>query len=133
MISPWTVYWVMTLDSLCMFLGGVGIVALVAGATGTIVRLIASAEPDGYGNGAAIAGTTWAHKTLAASLAALLVATLLPSSKTAAAMILVPALTSDQVMEPVGKEAKELYTLAKSALANLADKQAEPKAEEPSK
>lgn len=50
---------------------------------------------------------------------------LMPSSKTAAAMILVPAMTSEQVTAPLTAEAKELYALAKQALVNVAQKPAE--------
>ena len=51
---------------------------------------------------------------------------LLPSSKTAAAMILVPALASEEVVEPVAAEARELYQLAKQALREVAKTEKEP-------
>ena len=41
---------------------------------------------------------------------------LTPSSKTAAAMIVLPALTSEEVVGTVKSEAKEPYEMAKEAL-----------------
>lgn len=61
-----------------------------------------------------------AKSILSISIPLLIIGTLLPSSRTAAAMIVVPALTSKEVVEPVAGEAKELYDLAKEALKNLA-------------
>src|SRR5690606_7040123 len=49
-----------------------------------------------------------------------LLASLLPSSKTAAAMIVLPAITSDTVVQTVAPEARELYELAKDALRSVA-------------
>ena len=46
---------------------------------------------------------------------------LMPNSKTIAAMYVVPAITSNKFIEPVGREAKEVYDLAKKALKNLAE------------
>lgn len=43
----------------------------------------------------------------------------MPSSKTAAAMIILPAITSDKVVNTVTPELKELYSLTKDALKNL--------------
>lgn len=49
----------------------------------------------------------------------------LPSTKTAAAMIILPAITSDEVVEPMGKEARELYELAKKVLRDNVGERAE--------
>lgn len=49
------------------------------------------------------------------------VAFLTPSSKTIAAMIVLPKITSPQAIDTVSKESRDIYELAKKALANLAD------------
>ncbi len=46
---------------------------------------------------------------------------MIPDSKTLAAMYVVPAITSKEFVEPIGEEAKEVYELAKKALKNLAE------------
>lgn len=46
---------------------------------------------------------------------------LMPSSKTIAAMIVLPKITSPQALDTMGKESRDIYELAKKALANLAD------------
>jgi hypothetical protein len=53
-----------------------------------------------------------------------------PSSQTAAAMIIVPALTSKDVVQPLTDEAKDLYALAKGALKKVIEADPEPKTEE---
>jgi hypothetical protein len=52
--------------------------------------------------------------------------TFMPGTKTIAAMVVLPKLTSPAALDAMGNEAKELYGLAKDALRNLAgdDKQA---------
>lgn len=48
-------------------------------------------------------------------------ATFMPTSKTIAAMIVLPKITSPQALDTMGKESRDIYELAKKALANLAD------------
>lgn len=64
-------------------------------------------------------------KFLGAAVATLAVTALIPSTSTMAAMYILPKLTSPEVVEPVSREAKELYSLAKKALANVAKEPAE--------
>lgn len=45
--------------------------------------------------------------------------TFMPGTKTIAAMVVLPKLTSPQALDAMGSEAKELYDLAKGALKNL--------------
>jgi hypothetical protein len=126
MISAWDVYWVMQLDA---FNGFATFLAILGGALIVLGGFMIGPVSDGEGP-LAIRGTQLVRCGLIIMIFFALVSTLLPSSKTAAAMILVPALTSDQVIEPVGKEARELYELAKQALTNVAQK---PPAPEPEK
>ena len=63
-----------------------------------------------------------AKRFFATAMIALAINSLIPSSTTAAAMILLPKIASEENMKVVGKEAGELYGLAKKALENLGDK-----------
>lgn len=56
--------------------------------------------------------------------------TFVPDSKTVAAMIVLPAITSDKVIETVTPEAREVYDLAKKALRQLSHEHAALAAEE---
>lgn len=49
-----------------------------------------------------------------------IVAAILPSTKTAAAMIVLPAITSDRVVSAMTPELRELLDLTKDALRNMA-------------
>lgn len=131
MISAWDVYWVMQLDSI----GGAltvltGLVALAFVCCFVVGLLNAGSNPDEWSapqNKAAAEREkqigqkliSWL-KPLGAAFAVLLVTSaLLPSSKTAAAMLILPAITSDNVVEAIKPEARELYDLAKDALRGL--------------
>ncbi len=118
MIDKWDVYWVMQMDSIT---ASAVAAAVLCGAAGGFVGFIGIEEDDSQLR-------KWGVVFLIPAMFCAIAATFLPSSKTAAAMILVPALTLDQVIEPVSAEALELYALAKKALTKLAD---EPAKEEP--
>lgn len=106
MISPFEIYLVMQLDSLVglavcfsIFFGIATLVAVV-GVVGDdlerpIFALVVTAGPF---------------------LAAVLTAAILPSSKTAAAMIVIPAIANN---EKIQDEAGELYQLAKQGLKQV--------------
>lgn len=113
MISAWQVYLVMQLDAIstvaCVFGTLLSIPACFFGGVGLI-------EDDDR-------QIKVAKSFLSISIPLLIIGTVLPNSRTAAAMIVVPALTGKEVVEPVAGEAKELYDLAKEALKNLAKKE----------
>jgi len=46
---------------------------------------------------------------------------LMPSTKTIAAMIVLPKITSPQAIDTMSKESRDIYDLAKKALTKLAD------------
>ena len=48
-------------------------------------------------------------------------ALLIPSTKTIAAMVVLPKLTSPQALDAMSKESRDIYDLAKRALTKLAD------------
>lgn len=117
MITPFEVYLVMQLSSISCAIGIVAVALFLAG----VFYILPLSTPYGESKEALArwrkaqrrcfiwAGILWA------------LCALLPDSKTAAAMIVVPAITSDEVVAPVKDEAKELYGLAKQALQNLAN------------
>lgn len=121
MISAWNVYWVMQLDSIIRLL------VCLAAVSGTLAFVCLFPLVESFGDEAKV----WAKsiKTFcfcAVSFAC--IATFIPSSKTAAAIIILPKLTAPEVVAPVSKEAGELYGLAKQALQRaLAPGKDEPK------
>lgn len=115
-MSAWTVYWVLQLDSIRFVFILLAILSVLAAFLTTIFGGMMS---TGYGdeekgNGAKLLG--YAKRLWVAFAALLIAANLTPSSKTAAAMIVLPALTSEEVVGTVKSEAKELYEMAKEAL-----------------
>lgn len=137
MVSPFDVYLVMQLDAIRGALGAFGLVASVGAA---FVAIFCATEARSQWSWdketledriARFAGySKTAKRVLVAGLLSGLLSVGLPSSKTAAAMILIPALTSKEVVVPVAAEAKELYGLAKEALRGLAERKPEPKPED---
>ena len=114
MITPFQVYLVMQLDDLRAAMVFFGFFIFMAGIYIARTRHDQTRRVGFIGPTAILLG-----------FALLCVSAATPSSKTAAAMLILPALTSDKVTEPLTAEAKELYGLAKSALSNLAEKKAE--------
>lgn len=149
-ISAWTVYWVMMLDSIGGFLGFVTFVLLAIAAAIAIRRALnddgvdfkmylateypsvhRQSEHDEIIKALSKRGNAYdlARRLVFIALAIGAANSFIPSTKVAAAMFILPRLTSDQVIEPVGKEARELYDLAKKALTKLAEDD-EPKAKQ---
>ena len=52
---------------------------------------------------------------------AIMISTFMPSTKTVAAMIVLPKITSPQAIDTMSKESRDIYDLAKKALTKLAD------------
>lgn len=135
MITAWDVYWVMQLDSIrgsLWFLGYAGIATVVGLTLWNGISRFDTAEFPSLCN-AEERKAAWKvrgdirQKALLACIPAVLLASFLPSSKTAAAMIILPALTSEEVTKPLAKEAGDLYRLAKRALEEAVDAEPEPK------
>lgn len=122
MITAWDVYWVMQLDRIGGATFALSVIVAVVGWIFAIGRYLhINDEIHGDDRARAFARhARYVRAICATSVALLLAATLLPSSKTAAAMIVLPAITSDTVVETVGPEARELYELAKDALRSVA-------------
>lgn len=118
MVSAFDVYLVMQLDSIR---DALVVAAFLFGILGHVVfgvGVMSSADGEEWGPAVRKIGI----RTVAAGVVAAIGVALVPSSKTAAAMILVPALTSKEVTEPLSREAGELYGLAKDALRSIAEK-----------
>lgn len=118
MISALDVYLVMQADALHSMFVGAMVFSLLSLAITSLIYLIASARGDDVSS--ATAGRFIKPAALAVSVTVLLV-TLVPDSRTSAAMIILPALTKSEVMTPIGDEAKELYGLTKEALRDLVE------------
>lgn len=106
MISPFMVYLVMQADVIVFASGLVGGILSVIG---SIVFLIAKSEKDEN-------VCVPAKRGAIVGIILLLVFSLFPDTKTLAAMIVIPAITSDKAVELVSPEASELYNLAKDAI-----------------
>lgn len=102
-MSAWTVYWILQLDDINTF---------IAIASAFIFVLATVAAMPGYIDGDEICKRIC--KRLAILLAFLLsIGMFLPSSKTAAAMVILPAIANNEKMHA---EVQELYGLTKQAL-----------------
>lgn len=124
MVSAFDVYLVMQLDSIKGVMSGVVAAGIIG--TGAAIIFAPLGLMAGEDLGVDIKATLKKYfplKTIMTLwLFSLAGSAFLPSSKTMAAMILVPALTSKEVTEPLSREAGELYGLAKDALRSIAEK-----------
>lgn len=154
MISPWDVYWVLQLDAIRVLIVLLGVASVAFGAfclTQWIGHRDYTAREPYYGYGVDTAllqrevdrraadetarkakAPAWllrGQRVIALGVAMIAVFFLMPSTQTAAAMLLIPKLTSPEVLQPVGAEAKELLALTKGMLRKLGanDEQPEPK------
>lgn len=132
MISPWEIYLVLQLDTIGTTLGVtsalLGVSALVAGLWGGFEKSMSNSFPElemskrERANGDRLHG--WAKRLAIFAVPILALNALLPSSKTAAAMIIIPAIANNETIQ---KEAADLYGLAKEALTEAIKPDAEPK------
>lgn len=104
MISPWDIYWVMQLDSI----GAASVLLSIFAVPSAIFTALAAKEGE----------LPWSVPVILAPFAALLLfaAIFLPSSKTAAAMLVIPAIANNETIQ---REAGDLYQLAKDGLREL--------------
>ena len=118
MISAWELYFILQMDSIGTGICGLGLaagtVALVYGFAGALMRDSYNSEHNGkWERGVKVHKTTVKLGVLAAAL--LFTSSFIPSTRTLAAMVVVPAIVNNTAVQ---KEAGELYQLAKQALAN---------------
>jgi len=114
MITAWDIYWVMQLDAIRAVILALAVASgAVAGAAG----LTGGIEGNEDAKRAA-------KKAARVCFVAAMVTALIPSTKTAAAMIVLPAVVNNETIQA---EAGDLYNIAKEALRALA----RPKTQEP--
>lgn len=126
MITPFQVYLILQLDTLNGVFITLGIACLIVMVISLIVWAAHGEAEYGNDKNTRKAAVTCIKRVSVPFLITWLLVAFCPSSKTAAAMFLLPALTSDKVMEPIGKEASELYQLAKQALKNAVEEEETP-------
>ena len=90
----------------------------------TSAIILAGAEASNYRNEP---NYTAAKKLTKWGILLVILAALMPSTKTIALMYVLPKVTSKEVTEPLGAEAKELYSIAKQALITLSKEKKEEK------
>lgn len=116
MISAWDVYWVMQLDSisgLFEWIAWLSVPVTVGLAwIGALISDIGSNQTDDEKILWARA-VQWIKRTAALGIACAVTASFIPSTKTAAAMIVLPSIANNETLH---REAGELYGLAKQAL-----------------
>jgi heme/copper-type cytochrome/quinol oxidase subunit 2 len=118
-MSPFLVYLLFQADSISDAMTFIAVMAGVAFVIALPLRLMAKSAAD-KDEGAAIAYrmcrvVMWVCPLLIAA------GMFMPSSKTIAAMIVLPKITTPQAIDTMSKESRDIYDLAKKALANLAD------------
>jgi uncharacterized membrane protein YdcZ (DUF606 family) len=108
-ISPFEIYLVLQLDSIISAM----MTAAIIGSVGVGFHALFVGVNNADGFSAKLTPTPrWAFVAVAV---AFLVATFAPSSKTAAAMIILPPIVNEG-LPAIGDEARELYELARDAL-----------------
>lgn len=128
-INPWTLYWILQLDSIStLFIVLMLVASAVAIAAAIWWGINASVDTSHYNSESskerALVRMPLCKRTTIQATAAfvtlLTLTALLPSTKTAAAIVIIPAIANNPNVQ---REAGELYDLAKKALADaVADK-----------
>lgn len=118
-MSPFLVYLLFQADSISAALTFTAVIAGIVFCVAVPTKVFAKFDMD-KDEGAALAYkmscvATWVCPFLIAA------AIFMPSTKTIAAMIVLPKVTSPQAIDTMSKESRDLYQLAKQALVNLAD------------
>jgi len=117
MITPWEIYWVLQLDAIkcALALGCVACTAwTIVAFTGMTIRYLGNYDEKKNDRDAWLSGKRHYMRTVVpAAVALLAMAILLPSTKTSAAMVVVPQIVNSPTIQ---HEAGDLYTLAKQAL-----------------
>ena len=120
-ISAWDVYWVMQLDSISVLISGLLAVSAVVCAGLFLVQAVHAGEDCWSWNEGSIQERKEFRRTirghgaraLVAAMFFALASALTPSSKTVAAMLILPAIANNETIQ---REAGDLYGLAKEAL-----------------
>lgn len=117
MISAWDIYWVMQLDSIGTILFMFAVLGIIGGGLLQITRLVAASDENDAGAATFVRLTRATPYFLMAAIAAAIANGFLPSTKTAAMMVVVPRIANNEAIQ---REAGDLYGIAKDALRELA-------------
>lgn len=113
MISGWELYVVLKLDSFQAFFEVVGGVGLISSIGGLIVATVASLDYDETTKTIANKARSLLRKTAVIFGLFVIAGVLLPSTKQAAAILIIPKIATNENVEMISDEAKSLYSLAK--------------------
>lgn len=121
-MSPFLVYLMFQADGISALFGVLSLVLALAACIALAVATqgICSWENRDDVLAQKAIGSKVFKRTAPAAVVCFAAACLMPSTKTIAAMVVLPKLTSPAALDAMGNEAKELYGLAKDALRNLA-------------
>lgn len=117
MLSPWDVYWVMQADSFCCLLLTLSVVLCVVAIGSGVIWLMCFSAPLSASEktiGRALLNSLWV--SVPASILLLIATAAAPSTRTLAAMYVLPAIVNN---EQIQDEAADLYELAKEGLRNV--------------
>ena len=113
MISGWELYVVLKLDSFHAFFQIIGGIGLIPSIGGLIIATIASFDNDEMCKVLANKAVPLFRKTSIVSGLFLAASLFLPTTKQAAAVLIIPKIATNENMEEFSDEAKNLYSLAK--------------------
>lgn len=113
MISGWELYFVLKLDSFQSFFEVVGSIGLITSIGGSIIATVVSFDDDETNKVLANKATSLLRKLLVVSGLFVVAGLLLPTTKQAAAVLIIPKIATNENMEVISDEAKSLYSLAK--------------------
>lgn len=129
LISPFEVYFILQLDSIRTAFVPIMIVSGLAFIISFILMCVNADESYNTEVKYYAFGKRMMKFATPCVLFALAGLTFIPTTKTAAAMVLLPAITSEAVTTPLTREAGELYDLAKQALKKAVNDEDTPETE----
>jgi hypothetical protein len=112
MINSFDVYWVMQLDTIVRTIGSLSVVALVLSLLAISFLMV---QKHSY--------TKLASISLCVSVGFIILTSFVPSSRTAAAMVVLPAVANSSQVKEIGALGTDLIKLAREAVSNLKEDQ----------
>lgn len=113
MISGWELYVVLKLDSFQAFFQTIGGIGLISSIGGLIITTVASFDDDETTKVLANKAASLFRKMLVVSGLFVVTGLFLPTTKQAAAVLIIPKIATNENIEVISDEAKSLYSLAK--------------------
>lgn len=137
MISAGELYWVLKLDAIESFFCWLGGLATAFFTLASIISLVCYLIDEIMENSKGIQTTKKIFKRFALALAVALlvlgIGKLIPTTKQMAAIIILPKIATQENVEALTGEAKEIYTLAKDCLKKLTETKETPEKSEVTK